>query len=141
MSNKYTHSVPFSREQLYHDYVLNQMSQHEIATQYGTTQKVVWRAMKNMQIPARVAAKRNQYGENNSSWKGKSALYSSFHQRVKYSRGRAKDYGCSVCGTSDHSKSYDWANLTGNYNDIMDYASMCRSCHRNYDMQRGGVAI
>lgn len=36
----------------------------------GVSQKVVWRFMKNHGIKARVAAKRNQRGENNSYWKG-----------------------------------------------------------------------
>lgn len=93
-----------------------------------------WRAKKSETMStARVAAKRNQFGTNNSSWKGKSALYGSFHQRVKYARGKAKDYGCAICGTRDKNKSYDWANLTGDYNNVMDYSPMCRSCHRKYD--------
>lgn len=70
MSNQYTYSVPFTEEQLHHDYVICRMSQTEIATQYKTTQKVVWRAMKRMGIKTRVAAKRNQKGSNNSFWKG-----------------------------------------------------------------------
>lgn len=45
-------------------------TQMEIAEALGVTQKVVWRFMKNHGIKARVACKRNQQGENNSSWKG-----------------------------------------------------------------------
>lgn len=45
-------------------------TQMEIAEALGVTQKVVWRFMKNHGIKARVACKRNQRGENNSSWKG-----------------------------------------------------------------------
>jgi hypothetical protein len=70
MSNKYTYSVPFTEEQLYQAYVVEGLSQHETAAKLGTTQKVIWRALKKMGIPARKAVKRNQYGENNSSWKG-----------------------------------------------------------------------
>ena len=70
MSNKYTYSVPFTEKELYRDYVELRMSQDEIAAKYGTTQKVVWRAMKKMGVPTRVAAKRNQSGELNSFWKG-----------------------------------------------------------------------
>ena len=108
-------------------------TQTEIAEMLGTTQKVIWRFMKVHNIKARTAAKRNQYGENNSSWKGERAKYGSFHQRVKDNRGRAKDYACIICGTTDPNKSYDWANLHGDYNNIYDYAPMCRSCHRQYD--------
>ena len=30
-------------------------------------------------------------------------------------------------------KNYDWANLTGHYDDPNDYKRMCRSCHWKYD--------
>lgn len=45
-------------------------TQQEIAEELGTTQKVVWRFMKNNGIKARVAAKREQRGECNSYWHG-----------------------------------------------------------------------
>ena len=50
------------------------------------------------------------------------------HLRVKYHRGKAATcvWGCeSVTG-------FQWANLTGDYNDINDYANMCRSCHKRF---------
>ena len=46
------------------------MTQTEIGLIYGVSQKVVWRFMKNNGIVARKAAKRNQWGANNSSWVG-----------------------------------------------------------------------
>lgn len=70
MANQYTYNVPFTEEELYDCYVNKQMTQVEIAELYGTTQKVLWLAMKKMGISARTAAKRNQWGVNNSSWKG-----------------------------------------------------------------------
>lgn len=133
MSNKY--STALEKDKVLALYNAG-LTQSEIAQSLGTTQKVIWRFMKNNNIKARIPAKRNQYGSNNSSWKGENALYGSFHQRVKYGRGKAKDYGCSVCGTKDNNKSYDWANLTGNYADITDYVPMCRSCHRKYDAHK-----
>lgn len=45
-------------------------TQLEIANALGVSQKVVWRFMKNHGIKARVAAKRNQFGKNNSTWRG-----------------------------------------------------------------------
>ncbi len=45
-------------------------TQVEIAEALGVSQKVVWRFMKNHGIKARVPAKRDQHGENNSCWKG-----------------------------------------------------------------------
>ena len=113
------------------------MTQTEIAAALGTTQKIIWRHMKNHGIKARVAKKRDQTGPRNLMWKGEYASYSAFHLRVYMAKGKASDYGCSVCGkTNKDGTSYDWANLTGRYDDIEDYAPMCRSCHRKYDKGR-----
>jgi hypothetical protein len=70
MSNKYTYSVPFTDEELYDCYVNQMMSQQEIADKFGTTQKVVWRAMAKMGVPTRQAVARNQKGEANNNWRG-----------------------------------------------------------------------
>ena len=43
-----------------------------------------------------------------------------------------KPFQCSVCGTTN-AKHYDYANLSGRYEDMNDYAPMCRSCHWKYD--------
>jgi hypothetical protein len=106
-------------------------TQTEIAKNMGVSQKVIWRCMKNNNIPARIAAKRNQYGENNSSWKGNDACYSAFHRRLEAKFGKPKK--CEVCGADHINGIYDWANLTGHYEDINDYKRMCRSCHWKYD--------
>ena len=50
---------------------------------------------------------------------------------MKALKGKPKK--CEVCGTTDKKKNYDWANLTGKFNDPEDYKRMCRSCHRKYD--------
>lgn len=134
MSNKYTYSVPFSRDELFEAYVTQGMSQHEVAVKFGTTQKVVWRALHKFGIPVRKAIKRDQRGEKNSTWKGSAACYTAFHARVTAAKGQPKR--CDVCGTDDPSRRYDWANLTGDYADIDDYKRMCRSCHRQYDRKR-----
>jgi hypothetical protein len=107
------------------------MTQDEIAEKLGVTQKVIWRHMMNYNIPARKAAKRDQKGEKNSYWKGDNACYSAFHRRLEAAYGRPKK--CAVCKTTDKNIIYDWANLTGRYEDINDYKRMCRSCHRKHD--------
>lgn len=109
------------------------LSQEEVGKRYGTTQKVVYSWFKKLGIKSRKPYKRNQKGENNSSWKGNDATYSALHIRVEKERG--KPHYCQVCGTMDKSR-YEWANLTGKYNDIYDYARMCVSCHRKYDIKR-----
>jgi hypothetical protein len=133
MSNKYT-AMPIPAkeilEKLYHEDFL---SQKEIGVKFFTTQKVVCTWFKKLQIKSRKPYKRFQSGEKNHSWKGDDATYAAFHYRVIAKRG--KPHYCSVCGTMKKER-YEWANLTGRYSDILDYARMCVSCHRNYDKKR-----
>jgi len=131
MSNQHTYQVPFTKEQLHRDYHDYGMSQDEIASKWGTTQKVVWKAMKKLGIKARKAFKRDQEGPNNDSWKGTGAGYSALHNRVRKAFGKPKK--CDVCGTEDPARTYDWANLSGRYHDLRDYLRMCRSCHWKHD--------
>lgn len=108
----------------------NGSTQHEIAEKLGMTQKVIFNVMRRHGIKARVAAKRDQWGENNHAWKGDDATKYAFHRRL-YSRfGNPRK--CSVCGTEE-SGHYDYANLTGRYEDIDDYSPMCRACHSRFD--------
>jgi hypothetical protein len=62
------------------------------------------------------------------------AGYKALHIRVSKLRGKA-----DMCeNNSNHKAWFEWANLTGNYNDINDYKKLCRSCHKNYDFSRKG---
>lgn len=106
-------------------------TQDEIAVALGLTQRVIWRLMERNGIARRVAAKRDQYGPKNHMWKGEAASYKAFHQRLERLRGQPKN--CACCGTSDPSRAYDWANLTGRLENPDDYMRMCRSCHWKYD--------
>lgn len=67
--------------------------------------------------------------------KGDNAGYSAFHKRVSLKRGTPSL--CEICKTTKKSIRYEWANLTGNYADIMDYKRMCKPCHMKYDLERG----
>jgi len=60
MSNQYTYSVPFTEEEIFDCYINKQMSQVEIGSLFGISQKVVWLAMKKMGIQARKTYKRNR---------------------------------------------------------------------------------
>ncbi len=106
------------------------MTQEEVGRKIGLSQKVVHSVMRRHGIKARTAAKRDQWGENNHLWKGDEASKYAFHRRL-YSRF-GKPSCCSRCGTTE-SEHYDYANLTGRYEDLDDYAPMCRSCHWKYD--------
>lgn len=39
---------------------------------------------------------------------------------------------CEDCGTTE-AKRFEWANLTGNYQDVNDYRRLCTSCHNILD--------
>jgi hypothetical protein len=130
MANKYTALPIPPKEDLEKLYFDNMLSQVEIGHKYNTTQKVVFAWFKKLGIKSRVAYKRNQYGENNSSWKGDNVTYSALHYRVYSSKGKPKK--CEVCGTKDQEKNYDWA-CVGDYKKIEDYVRMCRSCHFKHD--------
>ena len=80
----------------------------------------------------RAAVKRDQRGSANHMWKGDEAGYQALHLRVQAARGTPSL--CSRCGTTEGK--FEWANLTGNYEDINDFARMCVTCHRRFDAQR-----
>ena len=129
MANKYT-KIPVDLDKIKTLY-LSGMSQVEIAEEMGITQKVVWNRLKGCGVKCRAAVKRNQTGKNNSSWKGNRAAYAAFHCRLYALKGHPQK--CEVCGTTDANKTYDWANLTGQYDNPDDYKRMCRSCHWKHD--------
>lgn len=87
MSNKYTYSVPFTEEELFDCYVNQNMSQQEIADRFGTSQKVVWRAMLKMGIPSRRAVARNQSGPANNNWRGGRVLQARSAERPNITDG------------------------------------------------------
>lgn len=106
------------------------MTQDEVAAALGVSQKVVWKLMLRHGIAARVAAKRDQRGPRNSSWKGDAVGYSALHLRVIAERGQPSK--CEDCGATT-AKRFEWANLTGHYEDVRDYKRLCCSCHHKMD--------
>lgn len=122
------------REDLVRDYCESIMTQAEIAKKYGVTTKRVQTSMRRFEIAPRRTGKRYQQGEANSSWKGEDAGYSALHLRVIAAKGRPME--CAHCGCTDPNIRYDWANLTGRYEDIDDYERLCACCHTSYDVER-----
>jgi len=129
MANKYTKTKVDIKKviQLYE----SGMTQAEVAEEMGLTQKIIWARLKEVGYICRVAKKRDQAREKNSSWKGSNVGYSAFHFRIRALRGRPKK--CEQCKTTDIKKTYDWANLTGKFDDPKDYKRLCRSCHFKMD--------
>jgi hypothetical protein len=60
----------------------------------------------------------------------RSKSYGACHYKVRRLRGTPQL--CEVCGTTSARK-YEWANITGNYEEINDYKRMCTSCHNKFD--------
>lgn len=111
------------------------MTQVEIARKYGIGEMTVWRCMRLWGIIRRKAIPRKpRRGAANPQWKGDDASYSAFHYRIQKLKGKPKR--CEQCRTTDPKLSYDWANLTGRYEDPNDYKRMCRSCHIKFDRGR-----
>jgi hypothetical protein len=106
-------------------------TQVEIAEMMGWTPKRVQGIFRRNNIPTRPQVKRDQWGEKNHRWKGDGASYTSLHARIYRRKGKAQG-PCTICKTMI-ARNYDWANLTGKYQDINDYTVMCRSCHAKYD--------
>lgn len=123
-----------TRETLVRMYVSERQTQREIAAALQVSLKMVQTAMRRLQIAPRRATPRFQSGATSPSWKGGAAGYQAKHLRVQRLKGKPK--ACERCGTAHPRKHYDWANLTGNYDDPTDYQRMCRSCHRKYDNAR-----
>ena len=117
------------------------LTQEEVGEKLGVSQKVIWKFMGRNGLTARIAAKRDQWGEKNHKWKGPNASYKAMHLRMTKRFGQPKR--CETCGTTDKRRSYDWANLTGRYDDTTDYRRLCRSCHCKLDNRiknlRGGA--
>jgi hypothetical protein len=70
-------------------------------------------------------------GKDNGMWKGKDASYSAFHHRLTTLRG--KPACCEQCGETNPNKRYEWANLTGQFDNPEDYKRLCVRCHRILD--------
>lgn len=110
------------------------MTLSEVSTVMSISTKAAMTILRRSGVATRRATPRNQTGQANSRWKGSEASYSAFHFRVESEYGKPKN--CDECGESSESKTYDWANLSGEYDNIKDYKRMCRSCHRKYDNGR-----
>lgn len=109
------------------------MTIDEVAAALHTTAKVIGNRLRGAGCQRRKAVKRNQRGSANSSWRGSDATYATFHKRVEVARGTPS--ACDGCGTTEACR-YEWANLTGNYQDTDDYSRLCVSCHRKHDAAR-----
>jgi hypothetical protein len=80
-----------------------------------------------------IRIKHREWSKNNPEKAKRTKYYYDCHRIVRKTRGSPKK--CELCGAENLSR-YDWANLTGNYDDINDYKRMCKPCHVRYDFKR-----
>ena len=106
------------------------MTQQEIAVALNTTVKRIQVAMRNFGIKSRRTAVRNQWGANNSHWKGDKAGYSALHRRLTVLRGQPRL--CEMC-KSTTAKKYEWSSMSGQHHNPRDYRRLCCSCHKKVD--------
>jgi len=88
-------------------------------------------AKRELKYPTKYPKKTYNIGDDNPSWKGKSASYSAVHKWVNFWKGSLRQ--CEVCGTTS-AKKYEWINIDHKYRRVLDdYIRACTSCHRRYD--------
>ena len=130
MANKYTkQKVDLERAKNLYE---SGMTQREVADKLGITQKVIWMRFKEEGYKCRIAKKRNQFGKNNPNWKGNKADYKALHRRVEEIRGKPNK--CEDCKTTK-AKRYEWANISGKFDDMDDYKRLCKKCHHKLDKE------
>ena len=76
-------------------------------------------------------------GPDHHAWKGDDVGYFAAHARVQRARGAASEYYCEHEDETCKGP-MDWANLSGNYGDVMDYIPLCRSHHVRFDVRALG---
>lgn len=113
---------PFSVDGVLADYQAGLLLS-EIAAKHGTTKNSIMYWVRKEGLP------RRQPHQSHPQRKDV-VTYFSYHDRVRSARGRPRF--CEEC-KSTTAKAYDWANLTGKYEDIDDYVRLCRSCHVRKD--------
>jgi len=105
------------------------MTISEIAKYYKIGRKIIQNDIKFFNVKARKTAIRDQFGAKNKNWKGDNAGYAALHRRLYHSQPKC----CEICGTTNEKKRYEWANISGKFNDPSDYKRMCKSCHSRHD--------
>ena len=111
LANKYTYSAPYTEEELFDLYITKNHTQTEIGEMFGVSQHKVLKDLRRMGIPARVAMKRNQFRENNSSWKGGKILVNhrtpEGHRFLSVRNGN-KGYHMILCHGHRHANKYGY---------------------------------
>lgn len=80
------------------------------------------------------SAARKASGAEHGNWKGDKAGYGAIHAWVALHKTRRGQ--CETCGDTRRTT---FANVSGEYRrDTSDYAELCYSCHKLFDLERLG---
>ncbi len=104
---------------------------NDLAKTLGRTKQFMCRQAKALGLTNQKSPK--PYAEKEGS-----NPYNKYHARVRSLRGAPKM--CEACGEDRPLKQYDWANMTGEYENPNDYKRLCKKCHRKYDKNRPTLA-
>jgi len=116
------------------------LSANDIGKKLGVSSDVVRRRMVLSGFHVETHYGNMPRADSSNQWKGDRARYQAMHIRVRKKHGSPRL--CSCCGCTD-ALGYDWANLTGHYEDLNDYVRLCKACHKrahNYE-ERHGVSF
>jgi hypothetical protein len=95
-------------------------------------ERIPWNLGKKTGLVPKTAFKSEDLlGDKHPKWKGDDVGYGALHGWVKRELGKPCE--CVYCG--EREKQLDWANIDHKYKrKLEDYISLCRSCHRKYDL-------
>lgn len=99
----------------------------DLAKKMGRTKPFICRQAKELGLTDQKSSRPYAERENSNP-------YNKYHARVRSLRGAP--HKCEICGEDNPRKQYDWANMTGEYENPDDYKRMCKLCHRKYDKNR-----
>lgn len=100
------------------------LTRNQLALHFGVTKAVMKNFVSKHGLPVRSAHPSERWIRTTN--------YRSLHTRVAMVRGQPNK--CEKCG-GERSR-YEWANLTGNYGDVMDYKRLCKKCHVRFDIAK-----
>ena len=83
-------------------------------------------------------------GKEKKNWKGDYASYSALHKWIILWKGKLEK--CEYCGKLankiNNRSNLDWANIDHTYKrNLDDYISLCKSCHKKYDIKYNNLNI
>jgi len=114
---------PSNREFFEEQYIKLGKSIRKIEREFGYSDTTIWLRLKEFGLNRSISESVSK--EKNSQWKGDEVGYCALHEWIRNHKPKPK-----LCEKCKKNKSYDLANISGEYKrDINDFRWLCRSCH------------